>query len=206
MIRTPLRRTLGAVAALGLAGGGALAVAAPASAATTYTVEPCQNGTYTVLDGDTVRFVYSPQDWTNGCGGGVSGVTMVDKFAGDGGNHCEVWRFGPSGSIAITDPVRSTLLSITTAGTATLGGAVSVSWAPCGGDEPPAGEPIIVHQSVGLPTSGSCSAIADPALGGDTGLEGGWTRSWEEWPNDGKGGAVCTRTLVNDGSWHLQGE
>jgi len=52
-----------------------------------------------------------------------------------------------------------------------------------------------VVQAVGLPASGSCFNITDPTLNLAGVPYGGWTRSWGQWVNGGRGGFVCTRTL-----------
>lgn len=49
---------------------------------------------------------------------------------------------------------------------------------------------------------GSCSPVAadDAALGYGSGVRGGWSVSWAQWADAGRGGAVCTRTLRFEGS------
>ena len=50
-------------------------------------------------------------------------------------------------------------------------------------------------QAVGLPPTGSCDDV-DPEAGHWPGApHGGWSQSWEQWMNDGRGGAVCVRTV-----------
>ena len=51
-------------------------------------------------------------------------------------------------------------------------------------------------QQVGVPNSGECTAINDADLNRGGVSSGGWGKSWAQWVNDGRGGAVCTRTLV----------
>jgi len=57
-----------------------------------------------------------------------------------------------------------------------------------------------VVQAVGMPASGSCSAVSLPALNW-AGVQGdGWTAGWGEWLNGGKGGQACVRTLTYNNS------
>ena len=57
------------------------------------------------------------------------------------------------------------------------------------------GEPPVVLQQTGVPTSGKCSDVDDSDLR-FLGFAGGWSKSWAHWMNEGSGGPVCTRTLV----------
>lgn len=59
------------------------------------------------------------------------------------------------------------------------------------GDTPPP-----VMQQFGMPVSGTCDAAAPIVLNWGGAGSGGWGNSWAEWMNGGRGGAVCTRTLV----------
>ena len=61
------------------------------------------------------------------------------------------------------------------------------------------GPPLILQQ-VGLAPSGSCTTFTDVNLNWGGAESGGWTQSWAQWLNDGRGGLVCTRTLVYDNS------
>ena len=59
-------------------------------------------------------------------------------------------------------------------------------------------------QQVPLPESGNCGAVDDAEFAWDTGLSGGWKPSWAQWANSGRGGPICTRTLVGNGNtWVL---
>ena len=60
-----------------------------------------------------------------------------------------------------------------------------------GGDDP---SPVL--QQVGLPASGSCADLSTPSLNWGGASSGGWGQSWAMWPNGGRGGSVCTRTLM----------
>jgi len=60
---------------------------------------------------------------------------------------------------------------------------------------PPPFEPHDYLQQVGLPASGSCDDV--PASDGHWlgAPMGGWAKSWAWWPNNGRGGPVCTREV-----------
>jgi hypothetical protein len=60
---------------------------------------------------------------------------------------------------------------------------------------PAPGGPPPVLQQLPAPESGSCDqTITAYDWGGAS--AGGWSRSWAQWTNGGRGGPVCTRTLV----------
>jgi hypothetical protein len=61
-------------------------------------------------------------------------------------------------------------------------------------DSGPTPPPVI--QQFGMPSSGTCDASAPSVLNWGGAGSGGWGNSWAEWMNGGRGGAVCTRTLV----------
>ena len=56
--------------------------------------------------------------------------------------------------------------------------------------------PAPITQQFGKPSTGTCDAAAPLTLNWGGADSGGWNDSWAEWMNDGKGGSVCTRTLV----------
>jgi len=60
--------------------------------------------------------------------------------------------------------------------------------------------PPPVLQQFGMPSSGTCDASAPVMLNWGGVGSGGWGSSWAQWVNGGKGGAVCTRTLVYSNS------
>ena len=76
-----------------------------------------------------------------------------------------------------------------------------------GGNTSPSGAggvPAPLMQQFGMPSSGSCDAAAPATLNWADVASGGWSQSWAQWMNDGKGGAVCSRTLVysvGDARW-----
>lgn len=54
-------------------------------------------------------------------------------------------------------------------------------------------------QQVGVPASGTCADV-DPSAGHYPGFPfGGWSRSWAQWINEGRGGLVCHRELLDVG-------
>lgn len=56
--------------------------------------------------------------------------------------------------------------------------------------------PPDVLQQVKAAGDDGCSSVDDAALNIGGAGAGGWGRSWAQWVNDGRGGAVCTRTLT----------
>ena len=64
--------------------------------------------------------------------------------------------------------------------------------------------PAPIVQQFGNPASGTCDVAAPQGLVVNGVREGGWSKSWSQWINGGKGGDVCTRTLVysaSQGAW-----
>jgi hypothetical protein len=60
--------------------------------------------------------------------------------------------------------------------------------------------PPPVLQQFGMPSSGTCAASAPVVLNWGGAGSGDWGNSWAQWANGGKGGPVCTRTLVYSNS------
>lgn len=58
------------------------------------------------------------------------------------------------------------------------------------------GPPPDVIQQVGAQGDAGCASVNDAALNIGGSASGGWGNSWAQWANDGRGGAVCTRTLT----------
>ena len=52
-----------------------------------------------------------------------------------------------------------------------------------------------VIQQFGRPLTGTCDEAALESLNWWGVASGGWAQSWAAWVNDGRGGAVCTRTF-----------
>lgn len=63
-------------------------------------------------------------------------------------------------------------------------------------DSAPIPIPIPILQQFGKPMSGTCDAAAPAGLNWSNVSSGRWGESWAQWMNGGRGGAVCTRTLV----------
>jgi hypothetical protein len=55
--------------------------------------------------------------------------------------------------------------------------------------------PADIYQAVGLPVSGTCEGLSITTLDWAGVATGGWTQSWAQWMNSGRGGATCQRTL-----------
>ena len=68
--------------------------------------------------------------------------------------------------------------------------------------------PTPVIQQFVKPGTGPCADAAPTSLNWSSVSSGGWGESWAQWPNGGKGGAVCTRTLVystSQSAWTVEG-
>lgn len=66
--------------------------------------------------------------------------------------------------------------------------------------------PPSIVQEFGKPSSTTCDVAAPSTLNWSAVDSGGWSESWGQWMNAGKGGAVCTRTLVygiSQGKWRV---
>ena len=61
-------------------------------------------------------------------------------------------------------------------------------------------------QQVGAPSASSCAAVIDTTLNWAGAPSGGWGTSWAQWMNQGKGGAVCSRSLywLPSGKWSVR--
>ncbi|MFM7144726.1 MAG: hypothetical protein ACKOW5_00130, partial [Actinomycetales bacterium] len=67
--------------------------------------------------------------------------------------------------------------------------------------------PLPVGQQFARPVLGTCDEAAPTTLNWAGVRSGGWTTSWAQWPNGGRGGPVCTRTLIYStvsGRWTIQ--
>jgi hypothetical protein len=56
--------------------------------------------------------------------------------------------------------------------------------------------PAPILQQFGRPAGRTCAESAPDSLDWSGVASGGWGESWSQWMNDGKGGAVCTRTIA----------
>lgn len=129
---------------------------------------------------------------------------------------CTGWSFSStpgamspsSGSISTQEP---TTFTITGPGTLTLTMlgvnviqtplALTISVSVTSGAAPPD-----VMQQVGAPTTGTCATFIDSKLNWAGAPDGGWGTSWAQWVNQGRGGAVCTRSLfwTPSGRWSVR--
>jgi hypothetical protein len=50
-------------------------------------------------------------------------------------------------------------------------------------------------QQFAISSGGTCESIPDGIPLFNVSRSGGWGKSWAQWPNDGQGGFVCTRTV-----------
>lgn len=61
------------------------------------------------------------------------------------------------------------------------------------------GRPVL--QQLPIPDSGLCTDVNAPTSLNLSGVaSGGWTKSWAQWTNSGRGGFVCSRTLIMNNS------
>ena len=61
--------------------------------------------------------------------------------------------------------------------------------------------PSPILQQFGILDTDTCDGKSAAHLNWAGVADGGWGRSWAAWANDGRGGAVCTRTLRYDTGW-----
>jgi hypothetical protein len=65
--------------------------------------------------------------------------------------------------------------------------------------------PADQHQQVAAVAGRPCSDVDESSLDWAQGIIGGWSASWAEWPHNGSGGPVCTRTIsYSSGEWHAR--
>lgn len=98
------------------------------------------------------------------------------------------WATSPTGAIAYGDGATYPFTSSVT---------LYARWAAPGEEIPVLVRiaPKDVHQSVAIPADADCSDVDAPAHNWAGTTDGGWARSWSQWPNEGTGGFVCNRTL-----------
>ncbi len=85
--------------------------------------------------------------------------------------------------------------------TSSLQGTITISVA--GGGSSSASAPAPVVQQFARPTSGTCDAAQPAGLNWSGVVSGGWSESWAQWANGGRGGSVCTRTLEFVNGWRV---
>ena len=61
--------------------------------------------------------------------------------------------------------------------------------------------PAPVLQQFAKPATDTCDAAQPTGLNWSGVASGGWSESWAQWANGGRGGSVCTRTLGYSSGW-----
>jgi len=168
-----------------VSGGSASPAALSGVAGDTFTIEN-QNGSIILLDG-TGSFRKN----TTSCSTPQSPCSMFNNtpstftVVGEGSALLYVWDGTSLGALIAT-------IFINSSGSDPNSSAVSL------------GTPAPIIQQFGKPRTGTCDAAAPQDLNWSGVASGGWGETWGEWMNDGKGGAVCSRTLVystNQARW-----
>lgn len=125
-----------------------------------------------------------------------SGDEIIFTATSAGGLQINVWDItGATGPLSSQKTYR---LSVSAGG----GGSSSSSAAL----SVPVPAPIV--QQFAKPAAGTCADAAPTSLNWSGVASGGWGESWAQWPNGGRGGAVCTRTLVyspSQSAWTVEG-
>ncbi len=206
--------------------------AAPSASATPYTLTLTMNDTtcvvtapavQTLQSGDQVTVVNSAGmvspcqlivegsanlvGWTKAIGGGspISLATVSSDFVPMGMNHSVTYVVGTQSADIFTKlgpTAVSTVATFTSGGGGGGGGS-----APSGGGGIGGPLPAPVVQEFGKPAEVTCDAAAPEGLNWAGVPSGGWGVTWAQWLNEGKGGAVCSRTLAyssNLGTWHVR--
>lgn len=193
-----IRKSAVWLVAIATAATATLALASPAHAATIVVNPTCSGGVLSVTSNEIVAIpgdIIVVQN-TTGVGRtldvlGLTGFTNNTDIAGiaNGSQSRNMVVQSATGSFDLLGAGGTP--ACTTGTTVTFGpGTSSVSLTPL----PPPPPPVL--QQFGRPASDTCDAAA-PATLNWAGVAGnGWTPSWSEWMNGGRGGAVCTRTLV----------
>ena len=176
-----MRRALSIFATAALVATGAMVTAGPAQAASLGAVT--FTGSSIVVEGD----LGDTFSFNNTSG---SAVTLRNG-TGSVGASCNSPGCGVTnmGSITLTVTAYGTVDIVGPSRTLTL-------VAPTGDSSDSGQVPPPVVQQFGKPASGTCDSAAPAALNWSGVASGGWGESWAQWINSGRGGAVCTRTLV----------
>lgn len=202
-----LRRALSVLVAGGLAAGALVIASAPARAAALGTVT--YNGTSispTTLNGqvgDTFTFTWTGSGSAQGSLRNASGTVSMS------GRSCTVISSIPecpvnenmSHTVTITQPGQIEFWRGFIVGTITTGAS---SGGSSSSSSSSSSAPAPVVQEFGTPASGTCVDAAPATLNWGGASSGGWSESWAQWMNGGRGGAVCTRSLVystSSGRW-----
>lgn len=217
MTRDRLLLALGTVTAVA---AGLLLGAAPASAAS-YTLNLTMNAstcvvtapaTQTLQTGDSVTitntaggaspctlFIVGTSNltgWTQrlGAGATVSLAGSASTFAGMGMNPSITFVVGTVSADIFTD-LAGRVSTVATYSSSGGGGGSGGSGAT------PGSGPAPLMQQFAKPASGTCDAAQPDGLNWSGVASGGWSESWAQWANGGRGGSVCTRTLGYSSGW-----
>ena len=219
------RSGAGIMSAVGVIAVGVIGGAAPSYAATYSTSLTCSGGTATtpisLAPGDTYTI-----DTTNctefvvayGAGGptGTAGTVTYGSPTGleNSTSSGSPWATPPGTKIVYTATgVGTKTVNVRTSNlnpadvysyqfTVTTGGGSSNS-----SDATGSPGPADIVQQFALPSSGRCDDGATAALNWSGVSFGGWGISWAQWPNNGSGGAVCSRELTfqqSSGVWAVR--
>ena len=204
------RKPLAILAATAITGFGLTALATPASASTTVTI----NGTA----GPPATFQALPSSIAgtsvtlNNISG--EGLPVVSQFLSDGDGACSAGRVptcivGPNGTatfdIAPGADGASVSLQFNFIEVATF--TVTYPNSSATGSSATGSTPAPVIQQFEKPATGSCDEAEPEGLDWGGAASGGWGESWAQWANEGQGGPVCTRTLEYNNStatWQVQ--
>ncbi len=169
-----------------VSGGLASPTALAGVAGDTFTIENANGGRLILLDGTgsfrkTTTFCSTPQSPCSMFDNTPNTFTVV----GEGSALLYEWNGTSLGALVTT-------IFINSSGSDPNSSATSVN------------TPAPIIQQFGRPIAGTCDAVAPLSLNWSGVASGGWGETWGEWMNDGKGGAVCSRTLVystNQAKW-----
>jgi hypothetical protein len=221
MTRDRLLLALGTVTAVA---AGLLLGAAPASAAS-YTLNLTMDdstcvvtapATQTLQTGDSVTITNTTSSvlcslkiqgtsnltgWTQAFGA----LTPV-SIAGTSSNFVSLW-IQPSITFVVgtvsADIYTMSLVRVSTVATYSSSGGGGGSGGSSNSSSTSAGNsgPTSVLQQFAKPTTGTCDAAQPTGLNWSGVASGGWSESWAQWANGGRGGSVCTRTLGYSSGW-----
>jgi hypothetical protein len=116
-------------------------------------------------------------------------------------------------SYTLTEDLDSTGEGVSWGITGGTGGTLNATWAveciaysaPAPGYSTPASGPRDQMQQFALLPGATCFDVDVPVRDWGQDIIGGWSASWAEWPHNGTGGPVCTRTLsYSNGEWHAR--
>lgn len=198
-MRTKSRTTVGSVALI-LVGTGSIGLAAPAFAVTNVPVTvTCvstafafSTNNFSADIGDTITLTNNTSAFQINVSG--SGVTNTGVVNGSGGTRVLTVSSATGGQVSIV-------------GGQCLGtGTITFTASGGGSSSSLSSTPAPVVQEFGRPASGTCDAVQPAGLNWSGVPVGGWGQSWSQWMNEGRGGFVCTRTLVYSttvGGWSI---